>query len=206
MKRAIAIAMALAGCLTALTANAAEQIDKDYVRSLAAPGRTVLVVEYYDGEGKISQREGYSSQAGYKALSPTDIRVTQDITLHLYGLEPCEGEFVNRAEGYAGSCADFAQEQLQIMLNNPRVLFCRAFITEINAPRQNATCYGYYFVPGAMDAVDMLEEQLVSLGAMRLARRPDGTPLRPDLSEAEEIGRNTDLGMWADPRVAGEGE
>ena len=50
----------------------------------------------------------------------------------------------------------------------------------------------------------MFEEQLLSLGALRLAKKPDGTPVRPDLSKAEEIGQKGSFGMWADPRVKGQ--
>ncbi len=49
----------------------------------------------------------------------------------------------------------------------------------------------------------MFEEQLVSLGSHRIAKRPDGTPARVDLKEAEAIGRKG-YGMWADPRVSGQ--
>ena len=54
--------------------------------------------------------------------------------------------------------------------------------------------------PGSLDTVDMFEEQLVSLGTHRIAKRPDGTPARDDLEEAERIGRGG-FGMWADPRI-----
>lgn len=181
-------------------AGAVGDIDKAYIRSLAAPGRTVLVIEYYDGSGKITERKGFASASGYKAVSPTDIKVNDKVVLHLYGLEPCQGDMVNRGEDYSGSCAAYAQQQLQIMLQSPKVIFCRAFVTEQNASSQDATCYGYYNYPGSLDTVDMFEEQLVSLGALRLSKKGDGTVMRPDLAVAEKIGRGG-YGMWADPRV-----
>lgn len=181
-------------------AGAVGDIDKAYIRSLAAPGRTVLVIEYYDGSGKITERKGFASASGYKAVSPTDIKVNDKVVLHLYGLEPCQGDMVNRGEDYSGSCAAYAQQQLQIMLQSPKVIFCRAFVTEQNASSQDATCYGYYNYPGSLDTVDMFEEQLVSLGALRLSKKGDGTVMRPDLAVAEKIGRSG-YGMWADPRV-----
>lgn len=189
--------------LAAPTGKAAEPVDKDYVRSLAAPGKTVLVIEYYDGQGKVVNRKGYASASGYKAISPTDIRVDQDLSLHLFGIEPCDGDMVNRHEDFAGSCADFAKRGLATLLQSPKVVFCRAFITEQNAPVQDVTCYGYYNYPGSLDVVDMFEEQLVSLGTHRIARKPDGSPARADLVEAEKIGRGG-YGMWADPRVKGQ--
>jgi len=188
-------------CLLAGAASAAPAINKDYVRQLAAPGKTVLVIEYYNGKGEVAGRKGFSSANGYRALSGTDIQVDEKVTVHLYGIQPCDGSLVNRAEGYSGTCAEFAKEQLQIMVQSPKVLFCRAFITEIDAPKQNVTCWGYYYYPNAMDSVDMLEEQLVSLGAVKIARKKDGTPERPDLLEAERIGKNGSYGMWADPRI-----
>lgn len=77
-------------------------------------------------------------------------------------------------------------------------------MSEEGASLQNATCYGYYNFPGSLDSVDMFEEQLLSLGALRLAKKPDGTPIRPDLAEAQEIGQKGSFGMWADPRMKGQ--
>ena len=202
MKRTIVAA--LASWVMATPALSVEDINKDYIKSLAAPGKTVLVVEYYDGAGKVVDRKGYASAAGYKAVSPTDLRIDEKTTLHLFGLEPCQGEMVNRKDDFAGTCSDFAQQQLQIMLQSPKVVFCRAFVSEQNSPKQNATCYGYYNYPGALDSVDMFEEQLLSLGALRLEKKPDGSFVRPDLSKAEDIGKQGSYGMWADPRVKGQ--
>jgi len=193
--------LAIASCV-ALTrsAGSAGMVDKDYIRSLAAPGRTVLVIEYYDGQGRVAERKGYASAAGFGATSPTDIRVDETVTLRLFGIEPCDGDLVNRRERFTGSCADFARRGLETMLKSPKVIFCRVFVSEQNAPAQDATCYGYYNYPGSLDAVDMLEEQLVSLGSHRIAKKPDGSSARPDLQKAEKIGRSG-FGMWADPRI-----
>jgi hypothetical protein len=197
----------VAGCLLAigvcLPARAAEPVDEAYVRSLAAPGKTVLVMEYYDGEGKVSERKGYASASGFQATSAVDFRVDADLTVHLYGIEPCQGDMVNRKEGFTGSCDEYARRGLETLLQSPKVIYCRAFISETGAKAQDATCYGYYNYPGSLDAVDMFEEQLVSLGSHRVARRADGTPARADLKEAQEIGRRG-FGMWADPRIAGQ--
>jgi hypothetical protein len=178
-------------------------VDEAYVRSLAAPGKTVLIVEYYDGQGKVSERKGYASASGFKAVSATDFRVDANLTVHLYGIEPCKGDIVNRKEGFAGSCDVYARQGLATLLQSPRVIYCRAFVSETGAQVQDATCYGYYNYPGSMDSVDMFEEQLVSLGSHRIAKQPDGTLSRADLKEAEDIGRRG-YGMWADPRVAGQ--
>jgi hypothetical protein len=201
MKRTIAAA--LASCILATSAFAAPDIDKDYIKSLASPGKTVLVVEYYDGSGKVVDRKGFASASGYKAVSPTDIQVDGKTTLHLYGVEPCSGEMVNRTEGYSGSCSGFAQQELQVMLKSAKVLFCRTFVSEQNAPSQDATCSGYYNYPGSLDSVDMLEDELVSLGALRVVKNPDGSPARADLEKAQRIGKQG-YGMWADPRVKGQ--
>jgi hypothetical protein len=176
-------------------------VDPAYVKSLATPGKVVLVVEYYDPAGKVVDRKGFASRNGFRAKSPVDIAVDAGVGLHLYGLEPCRGEMVNQREGFAGSCGDFARQELDIMLKAAKVIFCRAFLTERNAPLQDATCFGYYNYPGTLDAVDNLEEELVSLGALRLSKKRDGALMRPDLADAERIGR-TGFGMWADPRVA----
>ena len=195
------VAAVLVGVVAAITtASAAEPIDKAYVRSLVAPGKTVLVVEYYDGQGKVAARKGYASASGYKAISPTDFRVDEKLSLHLFGIEPCDGDMVNRREGFAGSCADFARRGLETLLKSPKVVFCRAFVTEQNASVQDATCYGYYNYPGSLDSVDMFEEQLVSLGTHRIAKKSDGSRQREDLVQAEKIGRGG-FGMWADPRI-----
>lgn len=110
---------------------------------------------------------------------------------------------VNRKEDFAGTCDDYARKGLITLLQSPRVIYCRAFVSESGAPVQDATCYGYYHYPGSLDTIDMFEEQLVSLGSHRIAKRQDGTPARADLKEAEAIGRRG-FGMWADPRIAGQ--
>ncbi|MGO4560201.1 hypothetical protein [Mesorhizobium sp. 2RAF21] len=200
-KRTVATLLSVG--LYTLPAFAVGEIDQNYIRSLAAPGKTVLVIEYYDGRGKVGERKGYASATGFKASAPTDIRVNDKTVLHLYGLEPCQGEMVNKAENFAGLCTDFAQQQLAIMLQSPKVIFCRAFVSEQNAPRQDATCYGYYNYPGSLDTIDMFEEQLLALGALRISSKPDGSPMRPDLVDAEKIGK-AGFGMWADPRIKGQ--
>ncbi|UCI10728.1 hypothetical protein [Mesorhizobium sp. B1-1-8] len=199
MKRRVGGGVAI--CLaSALPAIAAQPIDKDYVRSLAAAGKTVLVMEYYDGQGGIAERKGFASAKGYHAVSPTDFRINDKTTIHLYGIEPCDGDMVNRRENFSGTCAEYAKQGLETLLKSPKVIFCRAFVSEANAPVQDATCYGYYNYPGVLDSVDMLEEQLVSVGTHRIAKKPDGTPARKDLDEAQKIGRGG-YGMWADPRM-----
>jgi hypothetical protein len=194
-----------AGCLAAISAclpaYAAGPVDEAYVRSLAASGKTVLVMEYYDGQGKVSERKGYASASGFNAISSTDFRVDASLTVHLYGIEPCTGDMVNRKEGFVGSCEDYARQGLATLLQSPRVIYCRAFVSETGAQAQDATCYGYYNYPGSMDSVDMFEEQLVSLGSHRITKRLDGTLTRADLKQGEDIGRRG-YGMWADPRIA----
>lgn len=202
LKRITGTTLIVSGWLAA-AAHAAPAIDENYIKSLAAPGKIALVIEYYDGKGDVAERRGFASATGYKALSGTDIQINDKLTAHLYGVKPCEGELVNRAEGFSGTCADYAKQQLQVMLQSPKVLFCRAFITEIDAPKQNVTCWGYYNYPNALDSVDMLEEQLVSNGALEIVRKSDGNPERADLVEAEKIGREGSFGMWADPRIGG---
>jgi len=196
-----AIIPALLGCVLATSAFAVSEVNEDYVRSLAAPGKTVLVIEYYDGAGNVAERKGYATAKGFKAITATDFRVDDKTALHLYGLEPCSGNMVNRAEDFSGTCEEYATQQLQIMLQSPKVLFCRAFISEQTAPLQDVTCYGYYYYPNAMDGVDNLEEQLLSVGAVRLTKKRDGSFDRPDLAKDQDIGRKGGYGMWADPRV-----
>jgi hypothetical protein len=197
----LAVVAALIGGAAKL--QAASTVDKDYVRSLAAPGKTVLVIEYFGGDQKPVGRKGYASTSGFEILSATDFALDDKTRLHLYGLEPCRGDMVNAWEGFTGTCADFAQQQLADLMKSPKVIFCRAFVSEQNRPVQDVTCYGYYYFPGSLDAVFCLEEQLLSTGAVKLAKKTDGTVMRPDLVSAEQIGRGG-FGMWADPRVQGQ--
>lgn len=197
------IGVSMAAAAAASCAFAAPPVDKGYIRSLARSGKTVLVVEYYDGQAKVVDRKGYASSKGYKAASATEIRVEEKLSLRLFGIEPCAGDMVNRKENYAGTCSDFAKRGLTTLLRSPKVILCRAFIADQKAQVQDATCWGYYNFPGSLDSVDMFEEQLVSLGSHRIARKTDGSPARPDLVEAEKIGRGG-YGMWADPRVKGQ--
>jgi hypothetical protein len=192
--------VSLCAILVAPTCWASGTVDPAYMKSLAAPGKAVLVVEYYDPAGKVIDRRGFASTSGFAVKTSVDIAIDPHTSLHLYGVEPCAGDMVNHKEGFAGTCADYARQELEIMVRTAKVIFCRAFITERDVPLQDATCFGYYNFPGSLDSVDNLEEQLVSLGALRLSKERDGTPMRPDLSEAEKIGR-AGFGMWADPRV-----
>jgi hypothetical protein len=180
---------------------AAEPIDKAYVKSLAAPNKKVLVVEYLDGADKVVDRKGYASETGWNAKSATEFEATESIVLKLFGVAPCTGELVVKTENFAGTCEEYAKANLQTMLSSAHVIFCRSFITEQAAASQDTTCYGYYAVPGAMDSVDMIEEQLVSLGVLRPTQKADGTSARPDLADAEEIGSEGSYGMWSDPRT-----
>jgi hypothetical protein len=183
---------------------ATEPIDKAYVKSLAAPDKKVLVVEYLDGEDKVADRKGYASETGWNAKSATEFEATKGVVLKLFGVAPCSGELVVKTENFAGICEDYAKANLQTMLSSAHVIFCRSFVTEQAAASQDTTCYGYYAVPGAMDSVDMIEEQLVSLGALRPTKKADGTNVRPDLADAEEIGKKGSYGMWSDPRTRGQ--
>lgn len=61
MKRAVGCVAAISACLPAYAAG---PVDEAYVRSLAAPGKTVLWMEYYDGQGNVSERKGYASASG----------------------------------------------------------------------------------------------------------------------------------------------
>ncbi len=192
--------MAVISCLITGAANAAPNINKDYVRSLAAPGKSVLVIEYYGADGSVIERKGYASEKGFSADDNLAIKVNDKTSLRLWGIEPCKGDFVNRQEDYAGSCKNFAAQQLNIMLQSPKVVYCRAFFSEMNASNQNATCFGYYNYPNAMDSVDMIEEQLLSIGAVRLTRKKDGSANRGDLVGAEEVGKAGSYGFWADTR------
>lgn len=202
----IGIFSCLSGWLPAALASAlavpasAATVDEAYVRSLAAPGKSVLVVEYYDGQKSVTARKGFASHRGFQAVSGMAFKVDDKTAINLYGLEPCNGEMVNGAEGFAGRCDVFAREQLAIKLKAAKVLYCRAFVSEQAASSQDATCFGYYHYPGTLDTIDNLEEQLVSLGALRLSKKTDGSLLRPDLAAAEKIGRSG-FGMWADPRA-----
>ncbi|WP_246617985.1 hypothetical protein [Rhizobium populisoli] len=197
--RAMCCAASLTVCQGA-SASAASQVDGTYVRSLAAPGKTVLVIEYYDGQKSIVGRIGFASANGFQPVSPTTFNVDDRVSLQLFGVEPCQGDMVNRTEGFAGRCDDFAKGQLAIKLKAARVLYCRAFVSEQGARSQDVTCFGYYHYPGTLDTIDNIEEQLVSLGALRLSKKAGGGVLRPDLVQAEKIGRGG-FGMWADPRV-----
>ena len=195
-------ALAAAAWLLCPTSPATgEAVNEAYIRSMAAPEGSVLVVEYRDGNGGVTDRRGFASRSGFRPRSPTQIRINESLAIRLHGIEPCQGEMVNEKEGYAGPCHDYARHGLEVLLRAPSVIFCRALAREAGARLQNASCHGYYSYPGAADTIAMFEEQLVSLGIHRIVRTPDGTALRADLEAAERIGR-TGFGMWADPTIS----
>ncbi len=190
--------------LLTMTSNhsyADDLINKNYIRSLASPEKYVAVIEYTDANGKVIERKGFASSKGWKAVSPTEFLLAKGVKMNLFGVTPCQGQLVNKRENFSGSCDDYATQHLQIWIKNPKVLLCRSYMHEKNAPSQNTTCYGWYYLPGALDSVDNLEDQLVGVGALKVATKPDSTPLRPDLLPAQktsQVGMGG-LGMWEDP-------
>lgn len=54
---------------------AAETIDPAYVKSMAASGKTVLIVEYYDPDGKVVDRKGFASAQGFVVKTPVEIGI-----------------------------------------------------------------------------------------------------------------------------------
>jgi endonuclease YncB( thermonuclease family) len=177
-------------------AFSAEPIDPDYVRSLSIPGHTVFVMEYWQDDAQVVARDGLKSKTPFVAISPTVFEVERQRQIQLYGVEPCDGTVVDRREGFNGTCQDYARSQLDISLRHPRVVFCRAFIGERGKPVQQGTCFAHYFFAGSLNSVDMLESQLVSIGALRLSRTEAGKPVRPDLEDAERIARKNHFGLW----------
>ena len=174
-------------------------IDKDYVRSLAAPGKKVAVIEYYNGNGDVVNRRGFATEDKWIAKNSTEFQINSKSTLKLYGLKPCQGNLVVRNQEYAGTCEEYGHRELQVMLNDPKVILCRAFITEEQAPKQDVTCFGYYNIPGVLDSVENFEEQLVSIGALTVETAADGSLIRDDLADALRIGKKG-FGMWTDSR------
>ncbi|MCM2294703.1 hypothetical protein NAC44_20455 [Allorhizobium sp. BGMRC 0089] len=189
------------GLLMAAMSNGhAANINKNYIKSLVSPGKFVIVIEYYNNNNNASKRVGYTSNSPFNADGPGKIAINKSADINLYGLHPCKGDLVNIKEGYSGSCDDYAVDQLKTILKSAPVIYCLAFVSEENSKTKDATCYAYTYFPGSMDSVDMIEEQLVSIGAMELDRNKDGRPIRPDLAKAENIGRKGKYGLWQDPR------
>ncbi|TNM66703.1 hypothetical protein FHP24_03215 [Aliirhizobium smilacinae] len=184
------------GCVFPGSASSAEPLDKNYVRSLAVPEHVVFVMEYRQADQSVADREGLRSKAAFSSVSSTEFAVDQKRHIQLYGVEPCSGAITVRREGYVGSCENYARAQLEILLKHPGVVFCRAFIDQRGKSRQQATCFAYHNFPGRLNSIDMLEEQLVSIGALRLSRSKVGKPLRPDLEEAEQIAKKNAFGLW----------
>lgn len=151
-------------------AFAAEQIDKNYVRSLSIPDHFVFVMEYRKADQSVVDREGLQSEVPFSSVNSTGFSVGQTRHIQFYGVQPCNGAITVRREGFDGNCEDYARTQLEILLRHPRVVFCRAFEDERGKSRQQATCFAHHYFPGSLDSVDMLEEQLVSIGALRLSR------------------------------------
>lgn len=192
--------VALNLCAAASLAFAADPVDKEYVRALAVPGHFVFVMEYWQGNEKVVARHGLKTEAPFTAVSATEFAINEDLHIALYGVEPCAGRFVSPGDRFDGSCDDYGRMQLQIFLRHPKVVYCRAFIEERLKAKQEAACYAHHHFPGALNSVDLLEDQLVSVGALRLSHRADGSALRPDLEEAEKIAKHNRFGLWSRPQ------
>lgn len=177
-----------------------ENVDVNYIRSLANDDKTVLVVEYRDGNDKVVSRKGFANKAGFKPASPTEIAVNDNFRIKLFGVSPCAGDISVESDDFHGSCADYAKEQLAIQLKNPRVIYCIASVVDEQAAVQNGKCWGYWFFPGSLNSVSSIEAELLSVGAVKLAKKPDGSAIRPDLVNDEEIGRRGALGVWSETK------
>jgi hypothetical protein len=203
--RLLALISAAFVALAPALGSAAEPIDKAYIRSLGAPGATIVVMEYRSHQAAQVERQGYRLKTPARASSATSFAVSESLEVSLWGVRPCEGTVSSAWEGFEGSCAEFAQLQLGRLLRNSRVIYCRAFASEKEKPTQNATCFTHHVVEGAMDAVDMIEEQLVSIGALRVERDSDGAALRPDLIAGEKLGKAGAFGLWSRDEATDDG-
>lgn len=200
-KIVITTALLAAFCQNAICSNTNkpnDNIDVNYIRSLANNDKTILVVEYRDGNNNIIKRQGYANSAGFEAVSSNEISINDNVRIKLFGVTPCTGNITVKSDDFSGSCAEYAQKQLAIQLKNPRVIYCISSIVDEHASVQNGMCWGYWFFPNSLNSVSSIEGELLSVGAVKLAKKQDGSAIRPDLIEDEEIGKKGAFGVWSE--------
>ena len=200
MKRSASILLA-ALALASLAPSAALALDApalDYMRKLARPDRTVLVMEYIDLRlNAATERVGMMARERFRAVDGVTIRVSDELAVRLSGLMPCTSDVPVQHDDYQGTCAGLAAEGLDIELRHASVLLCRAYADQKGKPVQEATCYTYTRIGDALESVDMVEESLVGGGWAFAARGADGVPERADLAAAERMAAVSGLVLWS---------
>jgi len=194
--RILLTSLAFSFCVASCFADENTSVDKSYIKSLASPDKTVLVVDYRDGNGKTVDRQGFANSRGFSVSAPTKFSIDENNQINLAAIKPCSGSITVPADDYQGSCAGYAQAQLAVQLKNPRVIYCIANFAEKNASEKNATCWGYWFFPGTLDSVSSIEDELLSVGAVELNEKIN----RADFVDAMAIAKKQHVGIWAESK------
>ena len=170
----------------------------DYMRELARPDRTLLVMEYIDARlNAATERVGMMVRERFRPVDGTTIRVSDELAVRLGGVVPCASNVPVQHEDYQGTCAGLAAEGLDIELRHASVLLCRAYADQRGQSVQEATCYTYTRIGDALESVDMVEESLVGGGWAFAARGADGVPQRGDLAAAERMAATNGFVLWS---------
>lgn len=193
--RILLTSLAFSFCVaSSFAAENSALVDKSYVKSLASPDKTVLVIDFRDANGKTVERQGFANSRGFSVTGSTTFAVDANNHINLASIKPCSGSISIPADDYHGSCSGYAQQQLAVQLKNPRVIYCVANFSEKNASEKNAACWGYWFFAGTLDSVSSIEAELLSVGAVELNDKSN----RADLVDAEEIAKKQHVGIWAE--------
>lgn len=189
---------ALAGSMSLAPAFALEAPTLDYMRELARPDRTVLVMEYIAPRLNAAiERTGLAAPERFRPLDGRTIRISDDLVIRLGGVAPCRSDVPVQHEDYQGTCVGLAAEGLDIELRHASVLLCRAYADQRDEPVQEATCYTYTVIGDALESVDPVEARLVGGGWAFASRNADGTPERADLAVAEQQAAANRLVLWS---------
>jgi hypothetical protein len=157
-------------------------------------GQNILVIKYYKPDGTIAQTKTYPQTRYMQPVSdkPGLIAFSGEgtPTIALHGLQPCKkiGSFAFQGEHV--TCTSLWHDRLSSNLFGTKAILCRAYVDQMEKPLQQATCIreedgvGRDHKPAGI----VIDDALVGLGVVTLAKDASGEVLRPDLTRVATQG------------------
>ncbi|MBZ5762287.1 hypothetical protein LAV84_23815 [Rhizobium sp. VS19-DR104.2] len=157
-------------------------------------GQNILVIKYYRPDGAIADTITYPQTRYMQPVrdKPGSIAFSGDgtPTIALHGLQPCTKGGPFAFQGEKVTCTSLWQDRLSSNLFGTQAILCRAYVDQVDKPVQQATCIreedgvGKNHKPAGI----VIDDALVGLGVVTLAKDVSGKVLRPDLTSVATQG------------------
>jgi hypothetical protein len=173
------------------SADAVKEPSLEYMQELESQFGKALVIERYDSKGVLMVRD-HEPYASFKFISPTR-REINGKALVLRGLTDCPIANIIEPTGKQVECVASAREfaESQYNLSDPlfgRVVLCKTYVLDEswNDPLP-VSCSVLIGRRGGESMVSYDDDNMVGTRVAGVAKKDDGTPLRPDMMEAETL-------------------